>query len=241
VPTDSFDGSCALCGKHGRYVKDHRPTRESYVCPSCNRSLRYEAQARVILSQCSRRGATSIAQLVKEPEFRALRIWEPGEKGPFPRHFSKLPHYERSAYRQDAEPGEIRDGVRCEDLMATTFASESFDLIITSDIFEHVRKPALGFREMCRVLRPGGAHVFSIPVTAPMRPTTVERVDTSGDDDVFLVEPAYHNTHLVYNDFGEDLLEVLEVAGFRTEVVPFESTSANAARALTFCSVKPVP
>jgi len=236
---DGFEGRCAMCGAHHRFVKDERPTRESYVCPSCGWSLRYQGQARVIIQHYSRRGAVSVTELAQEREFRSLRIWEPGVKGPFPRYLAKLPHYQRSGYWADAEPGEIRDGVRCEDLMATTFSDDTFDLVITSDIFEHVRKPSLGFHEMYRVLRPGGAHVFSIPVTAPMRPTTVERVDTSGDEDVFVLEPRYHKEHLVYNEFGQDVLELLEAAGFQTALVPFETTNPNAARLLTFCSVKP--
>ncbi len=99
--------------------------------------------------------------------------------------------------------------------------------------------PIVGFREMFRVLRPGGAHIFSIPVTAPMRPDTVPRVDISGADDVFLLEPRYHNTHLVYNDFGEDVLTLLREIGFRTDVVAFEVANPNAARLLTFSTVKP--
>jgi len=236
---DAFDGRCALCGKPSRFVKTERPPRESYACGLCGATLRYQGQARVILQCCSRRGSTSIAEVVREPEFRALHIWEPGESGFFRSYFNRLPHCQLSAYWPDVLSGELRDGVRCEDLMATTFPSESFDLIVTSDIFEHVRKPDRGFQEIYRVLRPGGAHVFSLPVTAPTPPTTVARVDTSGTDDVFLLEPYYHGTHLVYNDFGADLLELLEEIGFVASTVQFESPNANASRLLTFCTVKP--
>jgi len=236
---DAFDGDCAICGAHGRFVKDDLPTRESYRCPLCHRSLRYQAQARILVDRFSRHGATCFADLAREPEFGALRIFEPGDKGPFPRYLSEHPQYLRSGYWPDAAPGEVRDGVRCEDLMAMTYPASSFDLVLTADIFEHVRKPELGFREIHRVLAPGGVHVFSIPVTAPMQPTTAARVNTSGPDDVFLTDPAYHNGHLVYNDFGEDILTMLDGAGFDTEIVPFESASANASRLLTFCSVKP--
>jgi SAM-dependent methyltransferase len=123
--------------------------------------------------------------------------------------------------------------------MATTFTSDSLDLIVTSDVFEHVRDPDAGFREMFRELRPGGAHIFSIPVTAPMPPETVPRVDISGADDMFLLEPRYHITHLVYNDFGHDLLDRLREIGFRADVVSFDVANPNAARLLTFSTVKP--
>jgi SAM-dependent methyltransferase len=163
--------------------------------------------------------------------------------GPFRTHFSRMPSYVMSDYWPDVAPGDEREGVRCEDLMALTFPDESFDLVVTSDIFEHVRKPAVGFREVHRVLRAGGRHIFSIPVQEPMRRVTVERVDTSGDEDVHILEPRYHlgpgnSQHIVYNDFGLDLIDDLGEVGFDTEVVRYRAPSTEASRLLTFCSVK---
>ena len=39
-----------------------------------------------------------------------------------------------------------------------TFADASFDLVITSDVFEHVLDPSRGFSEIARTLRPSGVH-----------------------------------------------------------------------------------
>jgi SAM-dependent methyltransferase len=239
TPADAFEGTCPVCGESASFVRDSRPTRESYGCPHCRGSLRYQGQARVIVDHFAREGSASIAALVRERDFQCLHIWEPGEIGPFRRYLRPLAHYEQSVFEPGVRPGEIVNGLRCENLMATTFKSESLDLIVTSDVFEHVRDPDVGFREMFRVLRPGGVHIFSIPVTAPMAPTTVPRVEISGDDDVFLLEPRYHKTHLVYNDFGRDLLDRLREIGFRADVVSFDVTNPNAARLLTFSTVKP--
>ena len=43
-----------------------------------------------------------------------------------------------------------------------TFENESFDLFITQDVFEHVMTPNKAFKEIERVLKPGGAHVFTV-------------------------------------------------------------------------------
>jgi len=236
--SDAFDATCALCGKPGHFARDEQPSRESYPCPGCRASLRYQGQALVVLAHYARHGSMSIKMLVREREFRGLHVWEPGQYGPFRRYLKRLPNYQRSGFWPDVGRGKRRDGVRCEDITETTFASEAFDLVLTSEVFEHVRKPVLGFREIHRILRAGGAHIFSIPVSAPVRPTTRSRVDTSGPDDVFLVEPEYHNTHLVYNDFGLDLVDQLADVGFHTEIVPFVSTNPTAARQVSFCSVK---
>lgn len=43
------------------------------------------------------------------------------------------------------------------------FASSSFDLVIASDVLEHIEDDAKAVSEIARVLRPGGAFVFSVP------------------------------------------------------------------------------
>jgi 2-polyprenyl-3-methyl-5-hydroxy-6-metoxy-1,4-benzoquinol methylase len=48
-------------------------------------------------------------------------------------------------------------------MMAQTFENESFDLVITSDVFEHLPDVAPAVREILRTLKPGGAHIFTVP------------------------------------------------------------------------------
>jgi SAM-dependent methyltransferase len=127
--------------------------------------------------------------------------------------------------------------------MSLTFADDSFDVVVTSDIFEHIRHPMVGFAEVRRVLRPGGLHVFSIPSQLPLRSRTLIRVDTSGDEDVMLLDPAYHlgpgnSRHLVYNEFGRDLIDQLGDLGLPTELVRFDVPDTEASRLVTWVSMK---
>lgn len=55
-------------------------------------------------------------------------------------------------------------GHRSENLEKLTFEDASFDLFLTSDVMEHVFDPIAAFREIGRVLKPGGAHVFVVPL-----------------------------------------------------------------------------
>ena len=74
-----------------------------------------------------------------------------------------------------------RDGLRCEDLMALTFPPDAFDLV---DDLRRVRARPASVRRFRRGLpspATGGAHVFSIPVQAPMRRGPSARVDTSAE------------------------------------------------------------
>ena len=216
-------GRCAVCGRGTTFERREGPIRETCKCRECGASLRYRHQAAVLLALYGDR-CRSLAEAVEDGSFRALDIYEPGLIGAFRSLLGTVPGYRQSYYWPDVAPGEVHDGVRCEDLQALTFADCAFDLLITSDVFEHVRNPWAAFREIFRVLRPGGRHVFTVPFQWPLPSTSVHRVDTSGPDDVHLLPPAYHGSpvdpegSLVYTDFGLDLPEKLREIGFRSAV-----------------------
>lgn len=221
----NYFGTCSVCGQVGSFSREKETVsiRESFKCESCSSNLRYREQARLILENFSVKGSRNLTELVNEPDFQGLDIYEPGLGGPFRKFFRTLPGYRTSYFWEDLVPGELRDGVPCQDLMNLTFEDESFDLVITSDIFEHVRKPFAGFSEVNRVLKPGGVHVFSVPARCPMRAKSVLRVDTSGPEDVLVLPAHYHNSptgekSLVYTDFGADMVDRLAEYGIPLEV-----------------------
>lgn len=233
-------GRCGVCGHVGEYVaQDGGPTRENLACTTCSAPLRYRLQAAAIGATYGHPDAT-LAELVTDDHFRTLTIFEPGIIGPFRRLLRTVPGYLNSYFWPDVEPGAMRDGVPCEDLRALTFAHESVDLVITSDIFEHVRGPMAAFAEVYRVLRPGGRHVFTVPIRWPLSSVTIDRVDYSGPDDKLLMPAEYHGSPtsprscLVYTDFGMDLPERLAALGYDTV------THHGFRHAVTFVSRKPV-
>ena len=154
----AFEGTCSVCGSDGIFEADElvrslqRLVPASYACPTCGATLKYQGQADVLLRSYAAEGARSLAELVHEPGFRGLDVYEPGRLGPIRKYLAELPGYVRSHYRPGVDRGAVVDGVRCEDLMALSFASEQLDLVITTDVFEHVRHPYVAFAEVFRVL-----------------------------------------------------------------------------------------
>jgi SAM-dependent methyltransferase len=55
--------------------------------------------------------------------------------------------------------GQVRRG----DVCAIPFDNASFDLVLATDIIEHVDDDALALREISRVLRPGGVALLTVP------------------------------------------------------------------------------
>jgi SAM-dependent methyltransferase len=97
-----------------------------------------------------------------------------------------------------------------------------FDLVITSDVFEHVFEPETAFREIHRVLKPGGLHIFTLPVAWPIPRASVERAVMKNGEIEHLQPPRYHRAgdgsdSLVVTDWGLDLLTLLDSIGFKTQ------------------------
>ncbi|MCH2076143.1 MAG: class I SAM-dependent methyltransferase [Rhodobacteraceae bacterium] len=236
---ESYSGICSVCGTHGSFRDMAQSIRETYQCTTCRASMRERVTADAILAMYARGRSTCLVELAEDPNFSNLDIFEPGISGAYRTILKPLPSYKNSFYWDDIPFGEERDGVRNEDLQALTFRDASFDLVISSDIFEHVRHPWTAFRELRRVLRTGGCHIFSIPVMLPMRTHGRLRVDTSGPEDVHILEPVYHGDgkggrSLVYTDFGADLYDKLERCGYKTVAVRSDHTDEERRKVIAF-------
>lgn len=238
---EAYDGTCWVCGEFGSFVRAARSIREGFPCPACRASLRYQGQAHALLRHVGSEDR-SLKEHVSSGALTDVRIYEPGSIGPFRALFASLPRYTTSYYDPHLQAGTSADE-RHQDLTDLTYPDACMDLVLTSDVFEHVRHPARAFAEVHRVLVPGGAHIFTVPIEHPMPRGTTPRVDVSGAEDVHILPPAYHGSphgqrHLVYNDFGEDVVDLLSEVGFVTTVERFPSYCASAGRLVTFVSVK---
>jgi SAM-dependent methyltransferase len=90
-----------------------------------------------------------------------------------------------------------------------TFPDAAFDLFVTQDVLEHVFRPDRVVREVMRVLKPGGAHVFTTPKHRALRKTSC-RARMDGGQIQYLLQPEYHGNpigdgrSLVTWDYGDD-------------------------------------
>lgn len=223
---NNLHGLCTICGHVGEFPRgEQQSLRESYACPSCRFTLRWRDQAGVIVDEFGRGQALSINEMVQRGLLRDVSIYEPALRGPFVARLKGLPQYTQSYFRPDVPLGQpAADGVRNEDLTRLTFEDDSFDLILTSDVMEHLPGIELAFAETLRVLRPGGVHVFTIPNDFPFPDRTEPRVRIVNGTEEHIKPARYHNSGdgskcLVYTDYGADLTDLVHSLGGRLAVV----------------------
>ena len=72
-----------------------------------------------------------------------------------------------------AEPGSMHKSpfgmVRHEDLRALSFPNNSFDLVLSAEVFEHIPEPYVALNEVFRVLKPGGSYVWTVPMNTNLQ------------------------------------------------------------------------
>src|SRR5690606_19255497 len=86
-------------------------------------------------------------------------------------------------------------------------------IFITQDVFEHLFNPDKAAKEIMRVLKPGGAHIFTAPKHKDLRESS-PRARLENGREIYLKEKEYHGNpvgdgrSLVTWDYGDDF-EVL--------------------------------
>jgi SAM-dependent methyltransferase len=203
-------GQCNICGWKGEFLRPEGE-REGMLCGNCAASSRLRAVVYWLAKVTGNEGVP----LHTWPRNPAVAILESSARGSYPVMLGDKFDY----YATEYDPAKIAGGTEPRlfaDFQHLQFGDRTFDVVIASDVFEHVRDDAAGYREIFRTLKPGGKLVLTVPYTHAQA-VTVRRVDTTGGGEVFLMEPEYHGGGghtLTYRNYGRDLLTLLTATGF---------------------------
>jgi len=201
------------------------------ACPVCGPTLLVRLARDPISVRCTRCRASgihmSIVQVIQGlyPDLSALAVYEMSSRGPLFEYLKgRAGRLTSSEYFDDVAPGESKGGIQCQDVERLTFSGSSFDLCTSTEVFEHVPDDEKGFREIRRVLKPGGKFVFTVPLSDS--PVTVKRAEIVDGEVRHLLSPEYHGDAirgqgrvLVYRDYGRDLVTRLGLCGFANATV----------------------
>jgi len=207
-------GYCPCCKQDVFFIARNPWLRDHFKCSNCKSIPRERALMLTIEKEY--------------PNWKNVRIHEssPGKRGHSVTLKKHATYYQASQYYPSQPVGTLINGFQNEDLEHQTFKDETFDLVITSDVMEHVYEPEKAFAEIHRTLKPGGAHIFSVPLINKHKPT--QRWATKGDngEPIFLFEPEWHGNPVdkkgspVTMHWGFDIIDYIQkYTGADTKIV----------------------
>ncbi|WP_084604778.1 methyltransferase domain-containing protein [Desulfonatronum thioautotrophicum] len=192
-------GYCPICEMETIFFAKKDWLRDHYFCARCKSIPRFRALVR------------ALEKFI--PNWRSLTMHESSPGGASSEYLrNQNQNYTRSHYLKDIPVGMFskKHDAWSENLEAMTYPDESFDIFITQDVMEHTMRPLETFREIARVLKPGGAHIFTVP-WYPDETCSRLRAEIVSGELRLLAPPQYHgnpidkNGSLVTVDWGIDL------------------------------------
>lgn len=204
-------GLCNLCGwPVVRYSKSWHGSR----CVRC-------------LSTQVHRAAGRCVQQLNLP--RTASVYELSSRGALFRFLQlRFSQFYCSEYFDDVAPGNSKQGVICQDVQKLLLDDARFDLVTSTEVFEHVPNDSLGFAEVFRVLKPDGHFILTVPLFDAAH--TVERCVLRADGSLeHRLPPEYHGDRirgqgrvLAFRNYGRDIVDRMNAVGFATKIVCVE-------------------
>jgi SAM-dependent methyltransferase len=219
-------GFCNLCGRLTVFRVKEANFREHTPCPRCHGVNRYRQMVAVLLRLALGDRAGRFSAIPDLP--RDLVIWNTETTRALHERLGAHlgANYTASEFIDPAlSSGTEVEGVLHVDMQKTHFADESLDFILSSDVVEHIPFYLDAMRETWRILRFGGAHVFTAPFYHHR--FTVERRSEMREDGSIehRFKPWYHGDPLradgvlCFNVFAPELLVELERIGFEAQLL----------------------
>lgn len=214
---NGYYGRCIVCNAPYSFLVDYQNAeeqngkaipnwRERLVCPNCHCNNRQRFMVHKILDNY-RVGDSALLYERKTPVYEKI--------------VRDIPTMEGFEYMGEGlESGAFYNGVKYQDICNFTYDDESFMLLISNDVFEHVSNFQKAFDEAFRVLKPDGKIIFTVPFDANSNQTH-KRAERQNDQVLFCEDPWYHSNPmenrdplLVWHIFGWDMLDYLKQSGF---------------------------
>jgi SAM-dependent methyltransferase len=143
------------------------------------------------------------------PEFKDLHILHLNQTNDLKLPISKVERFVETTYLPVQEFGADINGLSNQDMTRLTFESNRFDLVIHSETLEHLHDYELALSEANRVLKPGGCHLYTIPLLHDRQTRRRIGRDSEGND-VRLLPLSTHGLSGEYPvvwEFGGDFLK----------------------------------
>lgn len=153
-----MNGICNICCNPQSFDLNNNWPRDLTRCNNCCSSVR-ERAVKYILDKLY-------------PDLLLPKIHESSPAGSLHKLLSSFPNYSYSFFFNNVENGQYNsENLLCANLECLPFEDNSFDLLLTMDVFEHIFNPLIALKEIYRVLKPGGYYIMTVPIENFNNPT----------------------------------------------------------------------
>lgn len=205
---------CNVCGWQGSGFADDQ-WHPGTICPSCRCQVRHRMLVAVLDGGLAAHPEWTEAALIKG---RSILHFAPE------RHFRDRIRAAAGRYvTADYDRGDC--DLKLDMSAMPQVDSSSFDLVIACDVLEHVHDDAAAFREIHRILKPGGTAILTVPQRdSPSRT----------DEDLSVTDPAERFRRFGQHDhvrmYGDDFIDRIRAAGLgvtQVSVADFPPDAVN--------------
>jgi len=148
-------------------------------------------------------------------------VYELSVHGSFYKYLKKrYKNLTASDYIDSVPFGTMREGRLIQDVEKLSFFSESFDVVTSTEVFEHVANDLKGYQEVHRVLKPGGKFIYTVPLELFTRKTITRAYIKEDGTLEHILPPEYHGDYLrkgilAFRNYGIDIYDILKKVGFQ--------------------------
>ncbi|KAL4423861.1 hypothetical protein ABPG75_001162 [Micractinium tetrahymenae] len=212
---------CPVCGAAQQSIKfSGMNVREEGRCPRCSGFNRLRQIAEAALPEVWRMTGRNFRSL-NELALSDLSIYHTQCSGVLHNMLSSAMGYVCSEFvSAELAPGTVVRGVRHEDLQRTSFADNTFDLVISSEMMSRVASPYQAHYEVKRILKPGGSHVFTVPFSPSdyhddIRASVEEgRLVHHVEPPIYTGDSLHPKGVLLFTIFGKEMVDKVCMLGY---------------------------
>ena len=198
-----IEDKCNICGEKTLFtISDDATLLREAACSNCKTSIRTSDLIGVL------------KELIDNKASEDIQILNLCSQGKVHELYGQLPGYHCGEFFDNVSSGDYHDGVMCVDLQNIPFEDNYFDIVVTEDVLEHVFDINKALKEINRVLKMGGKHIFTVPLHENI-------VTMSRKNDPLVVmhgDPLRSEGAKVITDFGRDIVSFVDRFGMKTEM-----------------------
>lgn len=169
------------------------------ICPRCGPSVFVHLRPDAFMTRCLRcvnnSNNLALIKTIIDSNLKLNVSWEMSTYGAthdFLRQNSQK--FLSSEFKEGYSSGSCFNGVRIEDATSSSFEDETFDLITSNQVFEHIPNDLAAYEECYRILKLDGVLLFSVPLYD--NPVTTKKAEIINGEIKFYGQPEFHNSRL---------------------------------------------